>query len=173
MPGYEGARYGLVWICDSGIRGPQTFDFLLTDVPAFGAKANANCLCPPDSETWHSDRYDQSDDREGGIGPRVAICCWPSRLRCHPGAGKANMLTRGMMFFLCVLNSICFDASTCDERMFLSLLMLSDANFVQLVWHDEDVFIWADVNTWLPVIRCILGHSSVAPTCLLRSQTSC
>lgn len=21
MPGYEGARYGLVWICDSGIRG--------------------------------------------------------------------------------------------------------------------------------------------------------
>lgn len=21
MPGYEGARYNLVWICDSGIRG--------------------------------------------------------------------------------------------------------------------------------------------------------
>lgn len=21
MPGYEGARYGLVWICDSGIKG--------------------------------------------------------------------------------------------------------------------------------------------------------
>lgn len=23
MPGYEGARYNLVWICDSGIRGQQ------------------------------------------------------------------------------------------------------------------------------------------------------
>lgn len=51
MPGYEGARYGLVWICDSGIRGQETLDFFLTDVPALAAKANANCLCPPDSET--------------------------------------------------------------------------------------------------------------------------
>lgn len=23
MPGYEGAKYNLVWICDSGIRGQQ------------------------------------------------------------------------------------------------------------------------------------------------------
>lgn len=37
MPGYEGARYGLVWICDSGIRGQETFDFFLTATSALDA----------------------------------------------------------------------------------------------------------------------------------------
>lgn len=41
MPGYEGARYGLVWICDSGIRGQETFDFFLTATSAL----DADTLC--------------------------------------------------------------------------------------------------------------------------------
>lgn len=31
MPGYEGARYGLVWICDSGIRGQEALLNLFID----------------------------------------------------------------------------------------------------------------------------------------------
>lgn len=46
MPGYEGAKYGLVWICDSGIRG----QFFTTDVMAIivfivDSKANSLCVC--------------------------------------------------------------------------------------------------------------------------------
>lgn len=54
--------------------------------------------CLSGSETRHPDRYDQSDDREGGIGPRVALCCRPPRLRCYSGAGDGNMLTTCLVY---------------------------------------------------------------------------
>ena len=55
MPGYEGAKYGLVWICDSGIRGQRPLQ--VTSPLAGHNVANANvcaCLCAavkPDSLT--------------------------------------------------------------------------------------------------------------------------
>lgn len=43
MPGYEGARYNLVWICDSGIRGQENGP-VQQPVALFQA-ADADCSC--------------------------------------------------------------------------------------------------------------------------------
>jgi len=44
MPGYEGAKYGLVWICDSGIRG-QNQTQLLSSPPSQQRLTTCVCVC--------------------------------------------------------------------------------------------------------------------------------
>lgn len=44
MPGYEGAKYGLVWICDSGIRGRYLSDVEKWKFHMSVCSANANCV---------------------------------------------------------------------------------------------------------------------------------
>lgn len=121
MPGYEGARYGLVWICDSGIRGTSsqqhagqwrrkkyrlsrerkrekklTIYTLVLVVLLFFFFKWISVLSVFCSEARHPDRHDQSDDWEGGAGPRFAVRGWPPGFRRHLGAGTHSQLEAHM-----------------------------------------------------------------------------
>lgn len=65
MPGYEGARYNLVWICDSGIRGQSQQPFSSLSAPFQLAAAHPDPVDPPVQADTLADLTNQMTEKVG------------------------------------------------------------------------------------------------------------